>query len=332
MPTIADTFSPDIYTNQALTVAVNQMPRTPGMIGQSGYFEEVGIAELDVVVEEMKNSIGLLPASLRGGPGQPLGDDKRAARKLSTIHIQGDASIKADDLRGVRAFGSVNNETLANVVNRKMGKARRFAEVTIEHHRATALQGKILDSDGSTLVNLFTEFGVTEQTQDFAFSTATTDIRALCIAVARKIEDAIGAAMYEDIHCLCSSTWFDELIDHDEVKSTLVTTESRVEDTRNDPRRGFRYGGILFKEYRYTVSSQAFITADTARAFPVGVPEGYVTVMSPDDTLASLGQEGVPFSARMYENPNGKSMQIEVQANQIQIPTYPAALIKLTKS
>jgi hypothetical protein len=333
MPSIADTFSPDIFTSQALTMALDKIPRIPGRVGQMGLFEEVGIAETEIVIEEYNGAIALIPKSDRGGPGQPIKGDGRTARELKTIHVQADKAVKADDVTGVRAFGSSNVRTLADKVNRDSAKLRRNIEITQEYQRMGALQGVILDSDGSTTIyNLFTEFGVSETTVDFAFTTATTDIRGLCMDIARAIEDAIGGAAYTGIHCFCGATWFDALTSHAKVEDALKYYESGAQQMKNDVRRGFTYGGITFEEYRHTVSGVAFLPATQARAFPVGMMGGYQSVYSPADFLDAVGGMGQPFYARMYENPGGKSMQLEVQTNAIHVPAYPAALIKCTQS
>jgi hypothetical protein len=93
-------------------------------------------------------------------------------------HLEREAKIYADEVQGVRAFGSEDaNLVVQTLVDDRLADLRAMHEVTLEYHRAGAVQGKILDADGSTIYNLFNEFGLAQQTQDIALSSAGTDVR-----------------------------------------------------------------------------------------------------------------------------------------------------------
>jgi hypothetical protein len=208
-------------------------------------------------------------------------------------------------------------------------------EVTLEYHRIGAIKGQILDADGTSVIyNLFTEFGVSQQTQDYAFTTATTDVRKLCVAVARKIEDVLGAAVYTGIRAFCSPEWFDALIDHAKVIDSFKYQEGQI--LREDLRRGFTFGGITFEEYRGSVGGVSFVEADVAYAFPEGVmtEKGplFSTAFAPADYVETVNTLGLPIYAKQEEMKFGKGIEIESQSNPLPLCLRPRAVVKLTKS
>jgi hypothetical protein len=77
----------------------------------------------------------------------------------------------------LRAFGSENDvEALSNLIARKLATMRNKHAITLEHLRMGALKGVILDADGSTLYDLYSEFGITAKAINFALGTAGTEV------------------------------------------------------------------------------------------------------------------------------------------------------------
>jgi hypothetical protein len=106
--------------------------------------------------------------------------------------------------------------------SRGANSATRPQDATLEHLRIGAIEGQILDADGSAVIyDLFTEFGVTAHTEiDFDLDNASPApgvIKKKCHDIRRKIEDELGAQPYEHIHAICGADFFDDLITHSEV-------------------------------------------------------------------------------------------------------------------
>ena len=60
---------------------------------------------------------------------------------------------------------------------RKAAVARRDLDLTIEHQRIGAVKGIVMDADGTTpLLNLFTEFGVTQEVYDMQLDVDATKV------------------------------------------------------------------------------------------------------------------------------------------------------------
>jgi len=332
MPELADAFSGDIFSLVSLTKAINLLPRTPTRLGDMGIFREEGITTLTVMIEEKNGQIALVPETRRGAPGTVVKPEKRTARTISVGHIQTDDGIDADDVLGVRAFGSESTEeVIATKVNNRLQAMRSYLDVTREYRRARALQGQILDADGSTvLVDLFTEFGVSEQSVDFPFTTATTDVRGKIMAVKRALEDAVGnTAMIRNVRAICGPTWFDALTSHQNVKEAYANWSTN-EMLRADLRDAFQFGGVLFEEYRYTVSGNKFIADDEARFFAEA--DIYGEYFAPADYMETVNTVGLPMYAKSEPRKMNKGVDLEAQTNPLPLCFLPASLIKGTQS
>ena len=284
--------------------------------------------------EQNNGLLALVPEGRRGEPGTPIKGEKRTVRSFTIGHIPTESHIDASDVQGVRAFGSENLEqAVVTVINNKLTVMRRSLDVTREDRRVRALHGIILDADGSSeLTNLFTEFNVSEQTVDFAFGTASTEIRQRCLTVRRTIDDAVGnTALITEVRVLCGSNWFDALIDHDNVKKAYENWTAAADRLGGDPRRGFTFGGLVFEEYRATVSGNAFLNVDQARAVPMGAGL-YAEYFAPADYLETANTIGLPMYSKTANTKFDKGVDMEAQTNPLPIAFLPKSLIKLTKS
>ncbi len=330
---VADAFNTDIFGLISLTKAINKIPTTPTRLGDMGIFAEQGVTTLTIMIDEVNGRIALIPETGRGAPGTSVTPATRTARSIVVGHIQVNDLIKADDVQGIRAFGSETAlEVLATKVNDRLAAMRSYLDVTREYRRVGAIHGQILDSNGSTvLTNLFTEFGVSETTVNFVLSNATTEIRSVCMTVLRAIDDAIGnSAVITDYRAICGEEFFDHFIKHDLVKETFRNWEAAV-DLREDKRKGFTFGGITWEAYRGTVSGVDFVHDDQARVFPIGTGL-YSEYLGPADYNETVNTVGLPNYAKQWPTADDKGTNLEAQTNPLPIAHFPAALIKCTRS
>lgn len=326
-----DIFNDDAFSLVSLTKAINEQPYVPGRIGALGLFSEEGINTTSVSVEYDGATLSLVPAGQRGAPAQNVKSDKRKLINFNTIHLPQRARILADQIVGVRAFGSDSElQTVQTVVNKRLAKMRYALDATIEYQRIGALKGQILDANGSTVLeDLFTRFGLTQQTKAMVFATATTNIRGKVMEAKRLMEDALGNAMYTGARALCSASFFDALVNHAKVESAFVNWQSN-ETLRQDVRAGFLFAGVLWEEYRGTVGGVDFIGSGDAYLVPEGVPDLFVTNYAPADYVEAAGSLGLPYYAKQELLDFGKGVDLEAQSNPISVCTRPRAVIKLT--
>jgi hypothetical protein len=336
MPAL-DIFRNDAFGVTSLTEAILHTPFQPRRIGELRLFGEKGINTTSVIVEEKDGLLSLIPTSPRGGVADTIGTNKRNARSFVVPHLAREGAVYADEVQNVRAFGSETElQAVQTIVNDKLATLRAMHEVTLEHLRIGAIKGVIYDSNGSTVIyNLFTEFGVSQQTQAMALTTGTTDVRAKCTAIARQIEAALGAATYTGLRGFCGAGFFDALVGHDLVKLTFQYQEGDV--LRRDLRKGFVFGGITWEEYVGSVGGVAFIGADDAYVFPEGVitEKGplFTTHFAPADFMETVNTIGLPIYAKQAPDPSGfnRFVQLHSQSNPLPLCLIPRAVVKATK-
>jgi hypothetical protein len=336
---LLDVFNSDAFKWDSLTASFIKMPYKPMRLGELKIFHEAGIRTTGMDVEEKDGRLSLIQTSQRGGPApDPLGAAKRKVRTFRAFHLERESKILADEIQNIRAFGSETEmQQLEALVNERLGELRPMHEVTLEYHRVNALRGTLLDADGTTLLNLYTEFDVAQQTKDFVFSSATLDAREEIVEAVRLSEDELGGTVALGYRGFCSAGWFDAFVGHASVKEAHKYQESQV--LRDDLRAAFRFGAVDWEEYRGSVSkpgggSAAFIEANVAYLVPITSPSIFVTRFAPADFEETVNTLGLPMYVKQAPDPSGlnKFRLLHTQSNPLCLNLRPRAVIKLTKS
>lgn len=329
MPTL-DIFNDDAFSLVSSTKAINDLPHQPGRIGQLGYFAEGGITTTAMFLERQGTTVSLVPAGQRGASGQIVVGDKAKVIPVQTVHLPQRASILADEVQNVRAFGTDSElETVQTIFNERLTKMRRNIDATLEFQRIGAIRGKLFDADGTTeLLDLFTTLGLSQTTHSMVLGTAGTLVKNKVVEAARKMEAALGGLMYSSKRVLCSASFFDALVGHAKVEAAY----DRWMDgqfLRDDNRGGFYFAGTYWEEYRGQVGSVKFIPDDKAYMVPEGVPDLFITKFAPADYMETANTIGLPYYAKQEPKQMNKGIDIEAQSNPISICTRPNAIVEL---
>jgi len=325
-----DVFRGDAFSLVSLTDAILNAPFKPGRIGQLGLFRSGGIVNTTAVVELKDGRLELIPISPRGGPATTIGQQKRIARSFLVPHLEKESVIKADEVQGVRAFGSEDaSATVQAIVNERLADLRAMHEVTLEHLRIGAIKGQILDADGSTVIyDLFTEFGVSQQVYSIALLDSSADIRNEAVAIQRLVETELGNESVSGYRAFCGADFFDQLVAHAEVKRSFTVSEGQV--LRQDLRKGFDFGGITWEEYRGRVSGVDFVDSDEAYVVPEGTGL-FKTYFAPADFIETVNTVGLPIYAKLVEDKElNRSVKVHTQSNPLALCLRPRAVVKLT--
>ncbi len=315
------------FTLSALTYAINQVPFRPMRIASLGWFQEEGVATTSINVEEHNGVLSVLSVKPRGAVGTVIAGEKRNMRPFTLPHIPAIASIDADELQNVRAFGQETTpQTFNDLQARYLTRMRESIEYAIESHRLSAVMGNYINNDGAS-TSLFTTFGVTQQTTGMALTTATTKVRQKVLDVLTKIETALGGIPYSGVRVLCGATFWSEFIEHPLVVDTYKYQASDA--LRNNPLGEMQWGGVVWERYRGT--SAVLIPADEAYAVPEGVPGLFITRFGPANYSETVNTLGLPLYAKAKPKDFDKGIELEAQSNPLNLCTRPAAIIKLTK-
>ena len=161
-----------------LTTEILEMDNQYGLLNDMGLFSGEGVETDSVTFDKEDTQIVLMNQTNRGGKPVYGKDRNRTLHALPIPYYKRVDTVTVKDIRGQRRLGSEDMEDVANAVAKKLTDMRMAADQTIEWQKLHALKGITLDSQGNTIANMFTEFGITQDSVDFVLGTAGTDVPA----------------------------------------------------------------------------------------------------------------------------------------------------------
>lgn len=332
MPTI-DIFNSDAFSLVSMTAAVDRVPYVPNYLGTLGLFEAVPSRTISVAIDRRTNQLRLVPTTDRGAPVSRKEPDARDVRDVRTHRIAKGDRITAHEVQNMRAFGTETElETVAAEVTRRMGRIMADMDLTWEHHRLGAIQGVVLDADGTTVLNdWYSTFGISAPTPvPFDLDVTTTDVRAKCAQVVRATARALGAPADVPVGGLCGDDFWDALVRHPDVRDTFIYQEGQ-QLRAGTAWMTLRFGGIEFHNYRGTdTASPVQIDADEARFFP-RVPGVFQAAFSPMESIDFANTPGRPvYAMTVPDRDRNFWVDIEMYSYPLFICLRPEALQRAT--
>ena len=282
-----DIFNNSAFSMTSLSGVVNKLDYQPQLLGELGLFEPMPVRTRTVFVDRRDGGLKLIPTSSTGSAPSELAEDDRDAVPLKTVRLAKGFTLYAAEVQDIRAFGSETElmQVQAEYL-RRLARTRADVELTHEYHRLGALQGKLLDADGSTVIyDYFSQFGVTEASAiNFALTTPGTDVRGKCAevirAMARSAKGAFTTAT--TVHALVGDTFYDLLINHDQVVATYTGWAAATDLRRGEAFQAFTYAGITFHNFRGTDdNSTVAVATGEAKFFPIGASGVFKKAMAP---------------------------------------------------
>jgi len=336
-----DIFNNDAFSVTTLTDAMREVKYVPGFISKLGLFSSRPISTLNVAIEKDKDQqYSIVPQGTRGGPGDTVGKGRRTLRTLTVPHFQRDDAIYADEVQGARAFGEeAAVETLMGSIADRSVEHRQSFALTEEYHRLTVItQGKLLDKDGSTIYNYFTEMGESQPTEvDWDLDNASPAdgvLRQKSADLMRAMGTTLGGLPFNGILALCGDSFYDKLIQHKEIRDTYKGYEAAAALRTgfleaNNPQGGVwgEFPAFNIRWANYRGGFNVGIESDKCRFVPLGVPGLFRTVYAPADYIETVNRPGQALYAKQWEMPNGKGVNLEFQTNALHYVTRPRVLM-----
>lgn len=326
-----DIFNDNAFGVTSMIAAINESPAVPTRLGDMGLFAESGMSTVTAWIEMEGESIKLVPAGVRGQPGVGRPKDKRKGFDFRAVHLPQTGGINADEVQGVRAFGSETEvQAVQAIVNRELAKMRGDLDVTLEWQRMGALKGIVYDADGTTeLLDLYDAFGVTQQVHSMALGTPTTKVRNKLVEAKRLGEAYLGGVSFSGWHILASPEFHDAYVAHQDVEKAYDRYQEG-QFLRSDTRKGFNFADVTIEEMNSSVGAQRFIAAGDAYMIPLGVRDMFITKFAPADYMETVNTMGLPYYAKQELRKFGKGVDLESQSNPLTLNTRPRAVIRLT--
>lgn len=334
-----DIFNNNAFSMTSITEALNNVPFQPTRLGEMNIFTPKPVRTTSVSVEEKNGALSLISTSPRGAPLDEKAREKRKIRDFRTVRIAKHDRLTADEIQGIRAFGSESElMQVVDEVNSRMNGPTglmRDVELTWENMRLGAVQGIVVDADGTTVINnWFTEFGI-QQAAEINFDLAAASpvsgaVRKLCQQVIRQMMKAANGAWIPGrtyVHCLCGDAFWDDLTAHAEVRQTYLNTQQAAELRGGTAYQSFQYGGITFENYRGTDDgSTVAIHTDKAKFFPVN-SSAFQVAYSPAETFDYVNTPGLPvYGMVLPDDKRNSFVDLEVYSYPLFMCTRPAML------
>jgi hypothetical protein len=300
-----DVFHQDPFSTISMTSAIEKVPFLPTALGDLGIFDDHPIYTTALMVEERDGVLSVIQSSERGTP--PTSErttERRVARYFECPRITQGDSIYAHEIQNIREFGteSVLMQVQTEAARRLAGPTgiMRNVEYTWEHMRLGAIQGLLLDADGSTIYNWFDEFGITAPAEvGFNLAAATEfSLRPICNEIVRGVARASKGAFtpLSQIYGLCGDTFWDQLTNHPDVVKTYYNWQAAQELRKGQAFEAMYFSGIYWFNYRGSDDASTIaIPADKVKFFPVKAPGIFERALSPADRMEYVNTLGKPM-------------------------------------
>lgn len=328
-----DIFNDDAFSVSQLSKTIVDIPRVPTQLGDERLFNEYGINKTTMMIERTGSSLKLVPTAARGGVGATVGRDSRKMIPIAAVHLPQRDTILADEVQGIRAFGSETEvESAVKLVRKQQVKMKQNIDLTLEHMRVGALKGTVVDADGSTVLwNLYDIFGFTQQTIYFDIATAstTTDLKVKVQELKRAIQAKLGGRSFRRVRVKCSLEWFDKFTGHNNMKKAWELWQNGAYMRMDQSEADFEFAGVVFQLYLGGTSNGDFIAPGEAYAYPEGVPGMFETAYAPADYMETVNTEGLPYYTKQELMDFNKGVMLESQTNPIMLNSLPEAVIRL---
>jgi Phage major capsid protein E len=325
-----DIFNEDAFSVSSLSQTIVDIPQVQTILGSSGLFKEYGITTTSMMIERQGSSLRLVPTAPRGGVGQPVSLGGRSMIPVAAVHLPQTGSVMADEVQGVRAFGSETEvQSVMSVVKQKLTVAKGNLDLTLEYHRIGAIKGLILDADGvSPVMDMYATFNVAQQTKNFILGTVGTRVKDKITDIKRMIRTKLGGRSFTGVDVLCSAEFFDSLTRHATIEKAYELFNQNSYARTDQRGTAFTFADVTFREYLGGVGTTDFIPAGEAYAYPTGVSGLFQTAYAPAPYMETVNTTGLPYYAKQQAMPFNKGIELESQSNPINFCSLPETVVK----
>ncbi|EJF74308.1 hypothetical protein MCO_01924 [Bartonella sp. DB5-6] len=314
-------FKHDAFSSITMMKAIENYEFQPGIVSSLNLFEEVETRTRVVDIE--RRDILPIQTSERGAPLAE--DDKNSHFQFfQTTRIAKSDTVKAEKIQGWGEFGIEDQLEMAmKYIARKQKKLISEIELTWENMQLGAVQGVVLDADGSVIIDWYKEWEITPPKPiDFKLNNETTNVADnVDQVIMRMIEASKGAFTDRSrIIGLCGNEFFSKLKNHKTIRETYLNTAfSQILNSAGGVATptalssgsfgSFDFAGVTFINYRsiynYNVSAKAGtkraigIKPDECQFFPANAPGVFQKTFSPAESLDFVNTVGKPLYATL---------------------------------
>jgi hypothetical protein len=333
---ILDVFLGDAFSFRSLTDAIDRQEFTPSFLGTiPGLFEKKSIRTEGVWLEERDLGQRIIQTSPRGAPPTTEGGDKRKVRGFKTFRLFEASTVWAHELQGIREFGQeAAVKDLSIEITRRQMKINKNFELTEENMRLGAVQGIVVDADGSVLYDWWDEFSQTPGAEIvFNFSSSATEgaiiaqSNTIIRAMIRSLKGLGGTGV--EVHALCGDAFWDAFTTSKEVRDTYKfnVEAPQLRSIVGRTWKTYDFGGILWHNYRGTDdNSTVAVPTNKVKFFPAGAGI-FQVAYAPAERFEFVNTPGQGrYSWMVVDTVRDSFASVEVYSYPLHVCTMPQAL------
>jgi Phage major capsid protein E len=326
MALVADIFSQNAWgAIEVQEEIVERVDFKPQLLGSLNLFSPIYSRSRTIGIADTNGVLTLIPTSANGSPPEELIPKGAKMRTMEAVRLAKGSTIYAIELAGVLAlpFEDQTVEVVDEVTSRTVA-IKDDLELTWEHMRFGAVQGKVLDADGTTvLVDWYDFWDIAEPAEiDFELDADATDVRKKCRDVKRAMQKAAKGAWTPStkVGALVGDTFFDMLVNHKQIKETKVGTEKAPTLENIEGYSAIEIEGIVFINYQGTDDGTTIaIASDKARFFPIGARGAFQVGWAPASEFKPyLNKRGQEFYGMVLEDKSGRD-----EWDRLELYSYP---------
>lgn len=333
----------DSFKTTDFTAAINEEENQFGLFNGLGLFDTVGTTEKAIVFDKNTSNITLLPQVNRGSHSQTTGHERKVETfSLPLAYFKHIDTLTAEDILGWRAPGTTDKETVARAAAEKTTDIRYLADQMKEYLKCQAIKGIFKTPDQVTVANMFTEFGVSQQTVGLGLDVGSTDVNAKISELKRKVKAGLKTSSMTGVDVYLDELTFDKLVSHASIKAyydmsganSSMFREETAQYTQWGVMDMFEHKGVRFIQYNPTFAlpggtTEDFLADNTGIALPRGARGLFRGYNGPSNKLSQVGAAGQELYLRTYIDPRDDYVEFELEMAPLYFCTQPASLIAI---
>ena len=326
-------FNGDAFQAAAMIRGIERRTYIPSGLDEIMGFTPTPVNKDVVYIGQKSRTNGVIQTTLRGAPIEMRPRPTENYRPIRIPRIAEGDQLYAHELIDLVPF---EGQSDADIVAMRIAEMQEDligdVEITEENMRLGALNGIVLDKDGATIVNYYTEFGIVAPSAvDLTLDNASMTIGELRSKIGTLLTIPItqaartGSASRVMIHAVCGDAFWYALTGHPAVAKTYegyAAAEALREDRTWST---FEFAGVMWYHYRGTDDGSTIaINTNQARVFPYGLRGMFQHVMGPFQESLAIDLRGQP--GRRYYAFLEKDKSEKMQWVQPEIYAYPLFL------
>ena len=316
---------------------VERIDFKPQLLGSLNLFSPIYSRSRQIAVASRNRTLALIPTSELGAPPEELIPKGAEVRAFPAARLAEGSTVYAIELAGVAGLPfETQTKDIAQEVTDRTGHILDDLELTWEHMRFGAIQGRVLDADGVTVIrDWYAEWGISEPAEiDFELDDPATDVRKKCRDLKRTMQRAAKGVWTTStrVGALVGDTFFDMLVNHPQIKETKLGTEQAAVLEDIEGYSSIKIENITFINYQGTDDGSTIaIGSEKARFFPIGARGAFQVGWAPASEFKPyLGQRGREYVGLLLEDKSGRDEwdRVEVYSYPLFIATRPEMLLR----